>query len=321
MRTRTSGEVLDTIDTVGRHGRGVLHFATEPSELGNAIESYSPTATKGIGEVESIVIAIGRPVLLVQHNTFKLTGLPSDRTSQFWGRRLDKAKHLLDAAIPSVGRINLRNHPRFKWVATGWLVAGDIVVTNSHVALEFAMKDPSGRGYKFRTNSQGRPIAASIDFRMELGTVDVNEFPLTDVLYIAEDNAPDVALFRLSTAGASAEAALPGPIALSKAAVSAKQQLAVIGYPAYDSRIDDPEVVRNIFGDIYDVKRLATGQIMRIDAGVLEHDASTLGGNSGSCVIDLATGHAVGLHYAGDYGQANYAVPASAVLDRLSSLS
>ena len=43
----------------------------------------------------------------------------------------------------------------------------------------------------------------------------------------------------------------------------------------------------------------------------MEHDASTLGGNSGSAVIDLETGEAVGLHFAGSYLQANYAVPAS----------
>ena len=41
----------------------------------------------------------------------------------------------------------------------------------------------------------------------------------------------------------------------------------------------------------------------------MTHDSSTLGGNSGSAVIDVATGTVIGLHFAGEYLKANYAVP------------
>ena len=41
----------------------------------------------------------------------------------------------------------------------------------------------------------------------------------------------------------------------------------------------------------------------------MTHDSSTLGGNSGSALIDVATGRVVGLHFAGRYLEANYAVP------------
>ena len=50
---------------------------------------------------------------------------------------------------------------------------------------------------------------------------------------------------------------------------------------------------------------------------VVLHDCSTLGGNSGSVVLDLATGQAVGLHFAGRFLEANYAVPAAVVAARL----
>jgi endonuclease G len=43
----------------------------------------------------------------------------------------------------------------------------------------------------------------------------------------------------------------------------------------------------------------------------LGHDASTLGGNSGSCVIELATGKVQGLHFGGVYRERNNAVPAA----------
>ena len=46
---------------------------------------------------------------------------------------------------------------------------------------------------------------------------------------------------------------------------------------------------------------------------MLEHDASTLGGNSGSVILDMATGLAIGLHFAGSFLQANYAIPAAVV--------
>jgi endonuclease G len=39
------------------------------------------------------------------------------------------------------------------------------------------------------------------------------------------------------------------------------------------------------------------------------HDASTLGGNSGSAIIDVDTGDVVALHFAGEYLKANYAIP------------
>ena len=43
--------------------------------------------------------------------------------------------------------------------------------------------------------------------------------------------------------------------------------------------------------------------------GNMKHDASTLGGNSGSPVVDLATGDVIGLHCGGVYMLENYAVP------------
>ena len=57
------------------------------------------------------------------------------------------------------------------------------------------------------------------------------------------------------------------------------------------------------------------GQIRHADPEELQHDCSTPGGNSGSVVLDLATGDALGIHFAGRFLEANYAVPA-AVIER-----
>jgi endonuclease G len=41
---------------------------------------------------------------------------------------------------------------------------------------------------------------------------------------------------------------------------------------------------------------------------LLHHDATTLGGNSGSVVFDLESGKAIGLHFGGIEGSRNEAV-------------
>lgn len=65
-----------------------------------------------------------------------------------------------------------------------------------------------------------------------------------------------------------------------------------------------------LFEGIFDVKRLQPGQVMELlpESSTLLHDCSTLGGNSGSCVVDLTTNRAVALHYGGFHRHANVAV-------------
>ena len=133
-------------------------------------------------------------------------------------------------------------------------------------------------------------MSASVDFRMEFGVDAINEFPLAEVLHIEPDPGPDMAFFRLSRQGASPGATTGNPVRLSARAPANDRRVAVIGYPAFDSRIPEPDTLRNIFGETFDIKRLAPGEIMRTDAAAVEHDASTLGGNSGSVVMDLETG-------------------------------
>jgi endonuclease G len=100
-----------------------------------------------------------------------------------------------------------------------------------------------------------------------------------------------------------------------------KQQVAVIGYPARDSRVPEVELMDRIFGNVYNKKRLAPGQLIGMDGSDLKHDCSTLGGNSGSVVLSLDSGQAIGLHFSGRFLEANFAVPANTVASRLSEIS
>jgi hypothetical protein len=57
--------------------------------------------------------------------------------------------------------------------------------------------------------------------------------------------------------------------------------------------------------------RLQPGRTVKYSTNlsVIEHDATTLGGNSGSPVADPTTHHVIGPHVGGRYGLGNSAVP------------
>ncbi|HKB98806.1 MAG TPA: trypsin-like peptidase domain-containing protein [Terriglobales bacterium] len=100
------------------------------------------------------------------------------------------------------------------------------------------------------------------------------------------------------------------------AAGFADREVVVIGYP-YWSEGHDPAIMKQVFGGVYGVKRLQPGRLMRRESvesyrhevDALLHDASTLGGNSGSAVLDLKTQQVLALHFSGTYLVANYSVP------------
>ena len=261
--------------------------------------------------VRNIVLRVGRPVLPIVGNTARLD--LKDSESDVWRTRLQTSAPLLSRAAQAVGRIEVQGLQGFSFVGTGWLVDQNVVVTNRHVALAFGQR--AGARFTFRQRTRTRPMTAAIDFLEEVDRIAEREFPIVEILHIEDDSGPDFALLRVESR--SGKHTLASPIPLATDPVKPEQPVAVIGYPARDSRVPDAELMQSIFGDVYDKKRLAPGQITKAKRDVVFHDCSTLGGNSGSVVLDLATGHAVGLHFAGRFLEANFAVPAAVVAARL----
>jgi len=257
----------------------------------------------GRAVAETIVKASARPVLVIRNNRATTKFLGPD--SEVWAKRITAAQSVLDRVIPSVGRVELKNNPDFQWVGTGWMVAPDIIVTNRHVAREFARLGP--QGFTFRLGLNRAPQAARVDFLEEFQRTASLEFQIESILWIANPNDPDVAFLRTKRSVSDGE--LPPPLKLADS-VAVDDFVATIGYPARDPRVPDQDMVRRIFGDVYEKKRLAPGQVIDSKDDELEHDCSTLGGNSGSAVVSLATGDAVGLHFSGLFMEANFAVPA-----------
>ncbi|MBW5482777.1 trypsin-like serine peptidase [Streptomyces bambusae] len=247
--------------------------------------------------VEAIVLLQGRPAILVQNQDF-----PSQ--SGDWSV-LDGQRAGIQQSIARVGRVEVTGHADLDWLGTGFLVAPDVVMTNRHVAAEFSRSDGQGT-FTFR---QG--MGARIDTAEELGAPPSDgtfEFAVTEIIGIHRD--VDMALLRV-TAGAGG-GSLPTPLAIAGEAPPdlVGRPVYVVGYPARDGRRNEPEAMSRIFMDIYNVKRLQPGTTTGFNPdGSMGHDCSTLGGNSGSPVFDLAGHQVLGLHFGGRFRSGNFSVP------------
>jgi endonuclease G len=263
--------------------------------------------------LEAIILRFTRPAYFVQKDTFDTEGTPS--SSAEVDGRVNGARSPIEAAIPSVGRVNLRNH-RMRWVGTGWVVAPNVVVTNRHVAKLFA--EARDGGFAFVESSDGRTARASLDMYREHQEPTESVFRMREVLWIEPERSGhhDAAFLSMDEENED-DGPQPSPIALASeqefGALKVGHWAAVIGYPAF-SIYNDRQDQQRIFEGVFDVKRMQPGLLTAIrNDGIVEHDATTLGGNSGSAVVDLETGKAVALHYGGLEGDTNFAVAAPIV--------
>jgi hypothetical protein len=245
--------------------------------------------------LRAIVLLEARPAILIQDGDFP------DPPHEWM--RLTAHREQIRDVIARSGRVEVSGHVELDWVGTASLVAPGTLMTNRHVAAEFCSRQ--GDRWTFR---QG--MAPRIDFLSELGRTSSLEFEITEAIGLHERH--DVALLRVEATSPDGKA-LPEPLALaaSEPPDLFDRDVYVVGYPAWDGRRNEPEPIRRIFMDVYNVKRLQPGKAVGYSTmySAIEHDCSTLGGNSGSPVVDLETHQVIGLHFGGRYGAGNYAVP------------
>jgi endonuclease G len=212
---------------------------------------------------------------------------------------------VIERVIPSIGRVELPNHPSIPYGGTAFFVGDGLMMTNRHVAELFA----NGLGDTGLSFKPGRSSAVDLKQEVLPGPalvlrVDAVRMihPYWDcaILQVSGDITPRTPLKLMEHEPRD----LKG------------RPVIIVGYPAMDPR-GDVSLQQRIFR-VFQKKRLQPGTILgygRIDSygeevQALTHDISTLGGNSGSAVIDLYSGDVVGLHFAGMQRVANYAVPA-----------
>jgi endonuclease G len=94
------------------------------------------------------------------------------------------------------------------------------------------------------------------------------------------------------------------------------QTVAVVGHPANDSkRNPDGALLQAFFQGHFNVKRLQPGLITGVDSTIFRHDCTTMGGSSGSPLLNVETGEVLGIHSRGEFMLHNSAVSATVLAD------
>ncbi len=252
--------------------------------------------------LEAVVSVYGRPALLVEGGQFRPPKPP-------W-EKLEQHRTAIETALRSVCRIEADGHPDHDCLGTGFLVTDDVIMTNRHVAKLFVAL--GGPPWQVEP-----PITVRVDFNEEFLAGEPREHALTEIVSISAE--VDMALLRVAKTSSSGQS-LPPPLRISSTTSAVPgNDIYVIGYPLYNplGAGGNAEALHRIFSDLYGIKRVQPGQVKSLatDTREIVHDCSTLGGNSGSCVIDLQSGDVIGLHRRGRYLEANFAVALKDVQD------
>ena len=279
------------------------------SEMRRAQDALATLRTEAAADprntaaLEAIILPRLRPVIDVIQNDFAVT-------DALWAHlATDAAATHLRHAIPAVGRVELPGQTT-PYAGTAFVVGPGLMMTNRHVAAIFAQ----GLGRSGLSYLPGYRVAANMHREAGFVAEDDDKLNLPAPRVRMIHPYWDMALIEVEGLGAIE------PLTLSLEAPDAfvGREVAVIGYPALDDR-NDIDLQMRIFRRLFRVKRLqpgkATGTAQVTDSfgntvRAVTHDASTLGGNSGSAVVCTMTGRVLGLHFAGRYLEANYAVPA-----------
>jgi hypothetical protein len=245
----------------------------------------------------------GRPSLLIKNGDF-------DAPLGEWNHlRTSTANHnKIKTTIQSVGRVYVSlPGRRGTGVGTAWVGGPEFLVTNRHVVTA-GIGEKTSSGWKLTDGAR-----VWVDFLVEEGSADAREFEVKKIIHV-EDRAaghPDLALLQVEARNAAGQSLPPAlPVASNSAEVRVDDDYVyTVGYPGFDDS-QDAEALERIFGGIYGRKRLAPGIIMKVDVPTqsMQHDCTTLGGSSGSCLVRLATNKVVGLHFRGRQSSENEAV-------------
>lgn len=296
---RMGGEAIGAVqDAIAANRIDPRRYNVHPDRIGGPFESVG-----NLFGFEAIIRRVGRPPMLIRNDKVVFEPLPLlPEVTAGDVQRMNKF-------IPSVGRVEFVNH-YMRWGGTGFVVdeapgGRRRVITNRHVAKLVAKRVSSGAGV-FLRSPIGPLYGAKLDMREEENSPKDSDFELkvVSIVYLADDTEADVALLEIETT----DKLKPAPLPLARKRAADNEPVATVGYPAFDDR-NDLSQMKAYFKDLYEVKRFAPGLVITSGAGsILSHDCTTLGGNSGSCLLSFAQDAVVGLHFSGEFGIGNAAV-------------
>ena len=289
-----------------------------------ALERDSSTALSAeqTQALHAFVHLLARPALRVVNDA--VPAIP-----QSW-ERLRTAHASVIRRIRGVGRIDTS---RREHVGTGWFVAEHLLLTNRHVVAALCSLDPH------RDPAWLIKLPSAVVSTNALWDRDASRRPVWDPAEApnAESTTTgtitrirafhpllDMALLDVTGVENSSELVLR--MHASPPAALERHDVYLAGYPGVTPPYGvSPQVAKLLFRDATSsgLKRVSPGQLVALvdDLPVAagkpreSHDGSTLGGSSGSPVIDFDNHRVVALHHSGQYGVANYSVPLWLVKD------
>ncbi|MEU4061122.1 serine protease [Streptomyces wedmorensis] len=312
-------------EALERLKRGAAHALREVVDHG----ADARLGPRDMASLEAVVHSDGsRPVLFVEDDFFDVTA----PAAVDWVSRLSRIHDELRTVCRAVGRVNDPT-ALLGYQGTAWAIDDGVVVTNYHV-LEAISSHPSRIDGKF--GGELKPGVA-VDFGGEVGGGPSDRvFRINRVLGVGPAGAPerahptlpsinfdglDLAVLEL---GRVSGRPFPTPLQVARgddqatrgALASRGRSVYLVGFPGRAGSTT-PDVFAELFAGVKGVKRLTPGVLTEgrgeVDEDerrwIISHDASTLGGSSGSLVVDLeAEGRKVlGLHFAGVPDRVNWA--------------
>ena len=321
----------DVLDMAGQADGGL-----ESANLrGTAVDRAAATVDKLIdGKVnemdmdermtlEALVRLNDRPSFRVNNDNID----PQDPLFGEWGGFLIGLVQL-PQLIQSVGRIDING----AHAGTGFVVAPGLVMTNRHVleAIADRIAGPSGERWLFGSGQATIDFSDTADGSRQFRIDSVVATGANAINSVVNFKNLDMALLQVDTAGTSAFPAAIDPVE----SPIVRGEMFTIGYPARPgtSSMIDPETgqfsieiskrIGAIFNADFGRKYVSPGAIetpigqLSGDSRdwVFAHDATTFGGNSGSCIVQIGSQvSAMGLHFAGATLTANYGHGLSAI--------
>jgi hypothetical protein len=265
-----------------------------------------------------------RPALRIARGPEGL--VPDDVAPPVWGAQAAVIRRLVQTHGPSVGRLDVEADGVRSHVGTAWVVgsAGDdwVLLTAGHVvrdANDFGWVDGSARVLLDFDCLDGPSATTFVASAPEI-------HPSLDlaIVRIARAAAPQLAPLPLDAGG-------PEPLVGHPALV--------LGHPAFVTEAQTVFATTTVgFDGKTGLKRASPGRLRAATTAIdnvrwkpaFAHDATTLGGNSGSPVLSLVTERVVGLHVGGkpsdplrpswfvdNYALPTWLLPADAILSAL----
>jgi hypothetical protein len=268
---------------------------------GDALRAISNNDIQYLNEnwnkVEHLEIVIqtdgSRPSFLIKNGLVDMTSSPITD----WGDMLNSRQSTLSYAINSVGRINAYG----AGVGTGFLIAPNLIMTNRHVLEGIATLE--GNEWKIS-------LGSNIDFGHENRAIKtLNKSILKKVVFTGENainrklnhNNLDIAVIEIEDNNYNLQ---PLEFDLSPNWPEDELVIFTIGYPT-SSEGYSFSLLDLLFKSQFGFKRLSPGRIQtenvqNLPNWTFSHDATTLGGNSGSVILALNNERvSAGIHYGG----------------------